>query len=352
MTSRERVKAALGGREPDRIPVALGFSPVCAADVVPAGWSTAGAVDVEFVSLGPLPALQRFRRRALPFRPDTRLGTAAQAYTYRRWRYRPGRTSGQNPLAMARSVDDIGRIRFPGETPSPRMLRHRTAEVAALHARGMAAGGTLPHLGGELFESAWRLRGLENFLLDIQLRPVMAHALLDRLTDFAARNAAAIAATGIDVLSLGDDVGMPGSMMIGPDAWREFFKARLARVIAAARSVAPAVAVLYHSDGWFEPIVGDLLEIGVDAINPVQPEHMDAVGLRRRFGISPALWGTVGTQCAFARATPAEVREEVRRRIRELGPRGLILCPAYDIDTPEIAKRNVAAFLAAAREYG
>jgi hypothetical protein len=352
VTSRERVMAALNGLAPDRIPIALGFYPVSAEHVLPAEWPMTDAIDVQFVSLGSLPALERFRRKALPFRPDTRLGNEAQAYTYRRWRYRPQRATGQNPLAAALSIGDIATIRFPGEAASPRTLRRCAAEVSEIHARGMAAGGTLPHLGGEMFESAWRLRGLENFILDIHDRPELAHALLDRLTDFAVRNAETIAATGIDILSLGDDVGMPGSMMIGPRPWREFFKARLARVIAAARSAAPGIAVLYHSDGWFEPIIGDLVEIGVDAINPVQPEHMDAAGIRRRFGPSPALWGTVGTQSAFARAKPAEIRQEVARRIRELGPRGLILSPAYDIDTPEISKENVAAFLAAAREYG
>lgn len=209
----------------------------------------------------------------------------------------------------------------------------------------MAAGATLPHLGGGLFESAWRLRRLEAFLSDMHDRPAWAHALLERLTTFGA-------GTGIDILSLGDDVGMPGSMMIGPVNWRTFFKARMARIIGAARSVAPAVAVLYRSDGWFKPIVGDLLEIGVDAINPLQPEHIDALAIGRRFGHTPAFWGTVGTQNAFARARPEDIQREVKQRIRELGPRGLVLSPADDIDTIEISRENVAALLSAAREYG
>ena len=85
-----------------------------------------------------------------------------------------------------------------------------------IHAPGLAAGGNLPHLGGELFEAAWRLRGLENFLLDLVERKDMAHFLLDRLADLARRNAAALARPGVDVLALDDDVGMPGTMMISP----------------------------------------------------------------------------------------------------------------------------------------
>ena len=77
-----------------------------------------------------------------------------------------------------------------------------------------------------------------------------------------------------------------------------------------------------RKDGWFEPIVGDLLEIGVNAINPLQPEHMDALAIRRRFGHTPAFWGTVGTQNASTRARPEDIRRKVEQRIREPGPTG------------------------------
>jgi uroporphyrinogen decarboxylase len=118
----------------------------------------------------------------------------------------------------------------------------------------MAAGG-MPHLGGELFEAAWRLRGLENLLLDLIERPDWAHYLLDRLADLARRNAATLAQAGVDVLALDDDVGMPKTMMISPAMWRQFFKPRLANIIQAARLVKSDLRVLFHSDGYFEPIV-------------------------------------------------------------------------------------------------
>ena len=85
------------------------------------------------------------------------------------------------------------------------------------------------------------------------------------------------------------------------------------------------------------------------AVNPVQPEHMDAVRIRRRFGRRLALWGTVGSQTLFSYATPADIRAEVRLRVRQLGRAGLVLCPAYDIDEPDIPWANVAAFLEAGR---
>jgi uroporphyrinogen decarboxylase len=145
---------------------------------------------------------------------------------------------------------------------------------------------------------------------------------------------------------------MPGRMMISPRTWREFFARRLAEIIRAARAIKADLRVLYHSDGHIEPILGDLVDMGVDAVNPVQPEHMDAARIRRRFGRRLALWGTVGRQTTFAFATPAEIRAEVEERVATLGRAGLVLCPAYDIDEPDVPWENVAAFLQAAAELG
>ncbi len=351
MNTRERLLTALDGGEPDRVPCALGFYHVDLDQLAPPGWTWDGLLDVQFVRFPPSPEEQELRRLARPYRGDTRLGTAAQVTTYARWSYRPEMPEQRNPLARARSLDDLRAFPFP-DVAAPYHARGLACQVEQLHERGMAAAGNLPHLGGELFEAAWRLRGLENFLLDLVERPEWAHYLLDRLADLARRNAEALARAGVDVLALDDDVGMPRTMMIGPHHWREFFKPRLARIIGAARAIKPDLRVLFHSDGYFEPIVGDLVEIGVDAINPLQPEHMDAARIRRQFGPRLALWGTVGRQTTFSFSTPGEIRREVRRRVETLGRAGLVLCPAYDIDEPDIPWANVAAFLEAVRDYG
>ena len=267
------------------------------------------------------------------------------------WEYRPEAPDERNPLARAQSFDDLCRFPFP-DLRTPYEVDDLALQVQAIHARGQAAAGNLPHLGGELFEAAWRLRGLENFLLDLLERPSWAHYLLDQLAGLARRNAETLARAGIDLLALDDDVGMPRTMMISPKLWREFFKARMEGIILAARAVSPNLRILYHSDGYFEPIVGDLMEIGVNAINPLQPEHMDAVRIRQQYGTGLALWGTVGHQTTFSFAGPEEIRREVRLRIDTLGRAGLILCPAYDVDEPDIPWENVAAFLHAVREYG
>jgi uroporphyrinogen decarboxylase len=357
MNAQERLLTALDGGEPDRVPRALGVSRVDFQAAVPPGWHWTGderrdpIVDVRFVRFPPSPEDEALRRLARPFAPDTRLGTPFQIATYHSWRYRPQLPDQRNPLSRAGSLDELRAFPFP-DLSTPYHVEDLANQVRDLHARALAAGGSLPHLGGELFETAWRLRGLELFLLDLVERPDWASLLLDRLTDMASRNAQTLARAGIDVLALADDVGMPTTMIISPDTWRRFFKPRLAAIIDAARAYKPDLRVLYHSDGYFQPIVGDLIEIGVQAIHPLQPEHMDAVRIRRRFGSRLALWGTVGHQWSLQWADPDEIRQEVRHRVETLGRAGLILCPAYDLDDAAASRRNVAAFLEAAAEYG
>jgi uroporphyrinogen decarboxylase len=351
MNGRDRILAALDGRVPDRVPVALAFYDVDAAALAPPGAWRHDMVDVEFVAFPVSPEEEALRRVAQPFEGNTRIGSAAQAARYASWDYRPEQAPDGNPLEAAQTVEDLERFPFP-RFDGPYIADGLAAQVARIHADGLAAGGNTPHLGGELFEAAWRLRGLETFLIDLLERKEMAHYLLDRLTDLARRNATALAGAGVDVLALDDDVGMPGTMMIGPATWREFFRPRMASIIEAAREAKPDLRVIFHSDGHFEPILDDLVEIGVVGINPLQPEHMDAVRIRRRYGPRLALWGTVGSQTTFSFASPEAIAREVRERVETLGPAGLVLCPAYDVDEPDVPWTNVAAFLEAGREHG
>jgi uroporphyrinogen decarboxylase len=348
MNGRERILAALDGDEPDRIPLALSFYHLDGASLAPPGAWRDDLVDVAFVSFPVSTEEEELRRRAMPYDGDTRIGSVSQVARYATWGYRPEDLRHGNPLEDAETLADLEAFPFP-EVGGTRIVEGVARQVHDLHTQGLAAGGNTPHLGGELFEAAWRLRGLERFLIDLVERQEMAAFLLDRLADLARRNATTLALAGVDVLSLDDDVGMPGRMMISPGTWRAFFRPRLAGVVEAARAVKPDIRVLYHSDGHVEPILDDLVEIGVAAVNPVQPEHMDAERIRRRFGRRLALWGTVGRQTTFSFATPDEIRAEVRLRAETLGRAGLVLCPAYDVDEPDVPWGNVAAFLEAGR---
>lgn len=345
MDGRERILAALRNGTPDRVPCALGFYHVDLSGL------PQPSIDVQFVRFPLSPEDQQLIDRGRPYPPDTRLGTADQMATYARWGYRPQEPSERNPLSRARTLQELQLFPFP-DVGRAYHVPGLADQVRELHSQGLAAGGNLPHLGGELFETAWRLRGLEQFLLDMVERPAWAHLLLDRLTDMARRNAQTMAHAGVDVLILDDDVGMPGTMMISPSTWRTFFKPRMLQIIDAARAVKPDLCIVYHSDGHFAPIIDDLIEIGFDGINPLQPEHMDAARIRRRYGPRLALWGTVGAQNTFHHATPEAIAREVRDRIETLGHDGLILSPAYDVDEPGIPRSNVTAFLEAVQRMG
>jgi len=214
--------------------------------------------------------------------------------------------------------------------------------------QGPGRGRCPPHLGGQLFETACRLRGFNNFLRDMLVNQKLAHYLLDQLTAIMIHNSLILARSGIDILLLDDDVASPGQLMISPDMWREYYKPRLADAIRIAREEAPELLVFYHCDGNFTRLLPDLVEIGVNVINPVQPDCMDAAAIKQEFGDRLSLWGTVGTATLWDYGKPRQIQAEVRRRIDTLGPAGLLLAPAYDIDFTPV--ENLRAFADAVEE--
>lgn len=346
MNSRERVRAALTCRTPDRIPMALAFWEENVPGIPDA--AEALGLDVRFVSFEPPAGQDGFLAylRGLP--AEVHVGSLAQLRTYHEWDYHPER-GPDGPLSAARTAEELTDHILP-DLADPRRYADLARQTAAHHARGWAVAGGPPHLGGELFETAYRLRGFQTFLEDLSLRPALAGYLLDQLTSLMIQDSLILAGAGIDVLLLDDDVAMPTGMIISPAMWRSFFKPRLADVIRLAREANPELLIFYHSDGNFTAIVPDLVEIGVNVINPVQPDCMDARAIKAAFGDRLALWGTVGTAMLWDRGALDDIRAEVRLRAETLGPAGLLLCPAYDIDfTP---RENVLAFAEAVRGTG
>jgi uroporphyrinogen decarboxylase len=223
------------------------------------------------------------------------------------------------------------------------------SEIRAVQSRGLAALATMT---STIFEQAWYLRGMERLLVDFVENAEFAIALLDRITLLRRVQAAQYAALGPDVITFGDDVGTQRAMLMSPDMWRRWLKPRLASVIAAARSVHPDVLIFFHSDGNIRPIIPDLIEIGVDILNPVQPECMDPADLKRRFGDRLSFWGTIGTQTTFPFGTTDDVRREVRTRAETVGKGGgLFLAPTHYLE-PEVPFENIVAFVEAVKETG
>ena len=124
---------------------------------------------------------------------------------------------------------------------------------------------------------------------------------------------------GVDMIWTGDDVGMQTGMLISPALWRRFLKPRMAELIARVKAINPAVKVAYHSDGMIWDVIPELIEIGVDVLNPVQPACMDPAELGRRFGDRLCFWGSLDEQHTLPFGSPDDVRAEVLMRLRTIG---------------------------------
>jgi uroporphyrinogen decarboxylase len=188
-----------------------------------------------------------------------------------------------------------------------------------------------------IFESAWALRGYEQLMLDLALHPDLADCILDLTYRYHRIVTQMLARLGVDMLWLGDDVGAQHAMLLSPAMWRRFFKPRMAELIASLKAINPQIKIAYHSDGMIFPILPDLVEIGVDVLNPIQPAAMDPVKLKDNYGDRLCFWGSIDLQHTLPYGTPAEVEEEVMTRLKTLGRGGgLIIGPTHNVqlDTP------------------
>ena len=306
--------------------------------------------DVRFVEFDPPSEQSKFLRYLEQLPNRISMGSLRTLRTYAEWGYHPETTKSE-PLTNARTLDDVKAFSFPNLLEK-RRYQHLREEVEKIHSRGIAVAGLPPHMGGEIFEAAQRLRGFERLISDFFRNPELVEYLFSQLANIASQSAAILAAAGVDVICLDDDVGEPRRMMISPDLWRRFLKGPLSRIIRTARAENSLVRILYHSDGYIEPIIPDLIEIGVNVINPVQPDVMNPAALKDKHGDKLAFWGTVGTASDWIYGSPAAIESEVKQRIETVGRGGgLVIAPAYDLE-PDVKWENVVAFVKAVQKYG
>jgi uroporphyrinogen decarboxylase len=352
MLPRERVLAALRRRVPDKVPREMSFTPPMLEEFHRRTGATDPADHFDFetrrVELAPT-------RKEVDFTPY--IGALPSDGWVNEWGI--GHVPGSvypyhdyvHPLENISSVEELKAFPFPDVSADYR-YEGVAKEVTGWHQRGYAVQAGIPHYSGTLFECAWLLRGMENLLMDFLVNQELAAALLDALTASGIDSATRLAGAGIDILRTGDDVGMQRRMMMSPKLWRKWLKPRLSEIISAAKKVNPELLVFYHSDGNIEPIIAELIEIGVDILNPVQPECMDPARLKREYGKDLSFWGTMGTQTTMPFGTPEEVKAVVRERIETVGAGGgLLLAPTHVIE-PDVAWENVLAFFEAVEEYG
>jgi uroporphyrinogen decarboxylase len=204
--------------------------------------------------------------------------------------------------------------------------------------------------GGNLMEWGQFLYRNDNFLLLLAEQPSRAHDLLERLTEIHLQNLEKylrLVGQYIDIILFGDDLGMQTGPQISPKMYREFFKPRHARMWKHAKELAN-VKVMLHCCGGVRQLLPDLIDAGLDAINPVQIScrGMDAAGLKKDFGKDITFWGGgCDTQWILARATPDEVREHTRRQVEIMRPGGGFVFQQVHNILADVPPENIVAML-------
>lgn len=236
------------------------------------------------------------------------------------------------------TVDEIRRYPLPRITPA--IEDHMHWFVGEQHARGLAA---MAGMSCTVWETAWYLRSMEDLLTDMMTDDERATVHLDRVTDNAIERIKLAARAGCDIVQLGDDIGMQQAIMMSVELWRTWLKPRLAQVIRAGREIKPDLLIFYHSCGYVLPFLDELIEIGVDILNPVQPECMKFEDVYKQVGGRVSFWGTLGTQTTLPFGTPDDVKRVVWENLRLCGPQGgIVIAPTHMVE-PEVPWENLLA---------
>lgn len=196
-----------------------------------------------------------------------------------------------------------------------------------------------------LYERAWALMGMEDMLLNMALNVSATMKLFERIAEYNMTLLDRILTSDFDGVYFGDDYGQQKGLIMGPDCWRKFIKPFLKEMFAKVK--ASGKYILLHSCGDIEDIFPDLIEIGLDAYNTVQPEIYDLKKIKREYGKDLAFWGAISTQQFLTERTAQEVFDKSVETIKVLGQDGgYIFSPTHAV-TPDIPIENIRAMLEA-----
>jgi uroporphyrinogen decarboxylase len=398
MTPRQRVGAALAHREPDRIPVDLGASESSGIHGIAYNrlkthlGLTGGRTQVhdlsqmiakvetevlDVVGADAVPLLMEPREWKPGRLPD---GSACEVPARANLRGTAGggtelldedatvvarRPAGSyyldtchHPLADATSAADIERgLAHLQGFDWPSFCDENYADLArkARHLHENTDRAIVGNLWVHVFAAGQALRGFEQFMVDLVLDKPLVHHLLGRLVDcYEQRVGRYVDAVGdcCTIIQVNDDLGTQSGLQLSLPLYREMIRPYHARLWGLVKELS-GKPLLLHSCGSIHDVIPDLIEIGVDAINPVQVSaaNMDSATLKREFGRDLTFWGGgCDTQTVLARGTPRGVRDEVRRRCGDLAPGGgFVFCQVHNIQ-PDVPPENVMAMYEALAE--
>lgn len=336
MNHRERVEIALNHQNPDRCPMHISFTPEFKERLIKSmGLKNDTPNDFE---------LERALGQDLLL---TSVGWANSYYQDKQdyideWGVGWQVVEYETPLGVGHYTeindnplgeDDAILTYQPPDPNRPELYFEAEKAIKAFKDEYWIVGATVT----TIFETAWALRGFERLLTDLSLNPDLANQILDIPYFYHLKAAKKLTKLGVDMIWLGDDVGAQDGMIISPKMWRKFLKPRMEKFIKELKTINPDVKVAYHSDGNILNIIPDLIEIGLDVLNPIQPACMDPEQVKRAFGNHLSFWGSIDEQYTLPFGTPEDVKKEVIDRLETLGKNGgLILGPTHhvQIDTP------------------
>ena len=374
MTGQERVLTALALRQPDRVPLDLGGTKNSTIHIV------AYEALVRYLGLS-LPGPRLCDRMMQVVDPDEavlqRLGVDTRAV----YEGPPDHPRG-HPLDENSYVDDWGVVRrrppdgyyydlvsapLSGEVSTADIVHYHWPDpldpgiVRPLiprieHLRRTTDSALVLHLPSPFVHKSQYLMGFADWFTNIALAPRLMETLFDAVLELSMAQAKAVLEVAghlVDVVNVSDDVADQNGPIISPRAYRQLIAPRHRAYfeLIRARTAAP---ILYHSCGSLYVLMEDLLALGIQALNPVQvsARDMETDRLKREFGDRVAFWGGVDTQRVLPFGTPDDVRAEVRRRVRDLGPGGGYVLGAVHNIQAEVPPENICAMFEAAREFG
>ena len=374
MTHRERVLAAINHQEPDRVPIDLGSTRCTSIHVAGYQGLKAGlgieAPDIitdrmmqpVLVDERILRALDIDTRGVFPGAPDKTPDVELDPITYRdEWGVVRNKPAGSywydlvgSVMAGEITVQDILKHAWPDPEDPGRIrgVRERALKIKEEGEYALVLSLSL----GTVHISQY-LRGFTDWFMDMAADQKLIGSLMDAITDVTmtmSKRMMAEVGDLADIVMTGDDLGTQGGPQVHPETYRKVIKPRHARFFRQVKEMCPQAKIFLHTCGSVYPLLPDLIDIGVDILNPVQvaARDMDPVRLKAEFGDKLTFWGAIDTQHVLPKGSPEDVKAEVATRIAQLGQGGgYVLCGVHNLQ-PDVPTENILTMYRHAREVG